>query len=79
MVTPFTRPDILLSNFMRQQAMSERMIYNRPIPANRLVSSIADSTNATHTITGRRSHDFFKRHRSTPRNTGVDRMESVSW
>ncbi|KAG8901895.1 hypothetical protein FRB99_005015 [Tulasnella sp. 403] len=32
------------SNFMRQQAMGSRMIFNRPIPVNRLVSSIADST-----------------------------------
>lgn len=32
------------SNFMRQQAMSSRMMFNRPIPVNRLVSSIADST-----------------------------------
>ena len=32
-----------LSNFMRQQAMSSRMLFNRPIPVNRLVSSIADS------------------------------------
>lgn len=28
---------------MRQQAMSSRMVFNRPIPVNRLVSSIADS------------------------------------
>ena len=28
---------------MRQQAMSSKMIFNRPIPVNRLVSSIADS------------------------------------
>lgn len=32
-----------LSNFMRQQAMGSRMQFNRPIPVNRLVSSIADS------------------------------------
>ena len=29
---------------MRQQAMSSRMVFNRPIPVNRLVSSIADSS-----------------------------------
>lgn len=28
---------------MRQQAMSSKMIFNRAIPVNRLVSSIADS------------------------------------
>lgn len=28
---------------MRQQAMGERMVFNRPIPVNRIVSSIADS------------------------------------
>jgi 20S proteasome subunit alpha 6 len=31
------------SNFMRQQALSERMVFNRPMPVNRLVSAIADS------------------------------------
>lgn len=31
------------SNFMRQQAMSSRMVFNRPVPVNRLVSAIADS------------------------------------
>lgn len=34
---------VVSSNFMRQQAMSSRMVFNRPIPVNRLVSSIADS------------------------------------
>ena len=29
---------------MRQQAMSSKMVFNRPIPVNRLVSAIADST-----------------------------------
>lgn len=37
----------VLSNFMRQQAMSSRMVFNRPIPVNRLVSAIADSTSTT--------------------------------
>lgn len=32
------------SNFMRQQAMASRMLFNRPVPVNRLVSAIADST-----------------------------------
>jgi len=31
------------SNFMRQEAMAEKMVFNRPIPVNRLVSAIADS------------------------------------
>lgn len=31
---------------MRQQAMSSKMIFNRPVPVNRLVSAIADSTSA---------------------------------
>ena len=35
---------IVCSNFMRQQAMGERMVFNRPIPVNRIVNEIADST-----------------------------------
>jgi hypothetical protein len=31
------------SNFMRQQAMGSKMVFNRPVPVNRLVSAIADS------------------------------------
>jgi hypothetical protein len=31
------------SNFMRQQAMASKMVFNRPVPVNRLVSTIADS------------------------------------
>lgn len=30
------------SNFMRQQAMSSRMLYGRPIPVGRAVQGIAD-------------------------------------
>lgn len=33
----------LCSNFMRQQAMGSKMVFNRPVPVNRLVSAIADS------------------------------------
>lgn len=33
----------LCSNFMRQQAMASKMVFNRPVPVNRLVSAIADS------------------------------------
>jgi 20S proteasome subunit alpha 6 len=35
--------DFIFSNFMRQQAMSERMNFNRPIPVNQVVSAIAES------------------------------------
>jgi len=28
---------------MRTQAMSSRMLYNRPLPVNRIVNAIADS------------------------------------
>jgi len=31
------------SNFMRQQALSSRMLFNRAVPVNRLVNAIADS------------------------------------
>jgi 20S proteasome subunit alpha 6 len=33
---------------MRQQAMSSKMVFNRPIPVNRLVSAIADSESPVH-------------------------------
>jgi 20S proteasome subunit alpha 6 len=33
----------VLSNFMRTQAMSSRMVYNRPLPVSRIVGAIADS------------------------------------
>ena len=29
---------------MRQQAMSSKMVFNRPVPVNRLVAAIADSS-----------------------------------
>ncbi|GAA5894145.1 proteasome core particle subunit alpha 6 [Sporobolomyces salmoneus] len=32
----------VLSNFMRTQAMSSRMVYNRPLPVSRIVGAIAD-------------------------------------
>ena len=38
---PYTDP--VGSNFMRQQAMASKMVFNRPVPVNRLVSAIADS------------------------------------
>ena len=74
----FARSDIFLSNFMRQQAMAERMIYNRPIPANRLVSAVADSTNLMYLTAAQRSDEFIKRHRLTPRNTDAGPMGSAS-
>jgi 20S proteasome subunit alpha 6 len=39
----FGDAELFPSNFMRQQAMSSRMVFNRPAPVNRLVSAIADS------------------------------------
>ncbi|CAG7849401.1 Probable proteasome subunit alpha type-6 [Serendipita indica DSM 11827] len=46
----------VLSNFMRQQAMSSRMIFNRPSPVNRLVSAIADKAQVNTQEYGRRPY-----------------------
>jgi 20S proteasome subunit alpha 6 len=46
----------VLSNFMRQQAMSSRMVFNRAIPVNRLVSSIADKAQVNTQEYGRRPY-----------------------
>ncbi|KAL0949857.1 hypothetical protein HGRIS_009890 [Hohenbuehelia grisea] len=46
----------VLSNFMRQQAMSSRMLFNRPVPVNRLVSSIADKAQVNTQEYGRRPY-----------------------
>jgi len=46
----------VLSNFMRQQAMSSKMIFNRPVPVNRLVSSIADKAQVNTQEYGRRPY-----------------------
>ncbi|KAK1228889.1 Proteasome subunit alpha type-6 [Marasmius sp. AFHP31] len=46
----------VLSNFMRQQAMSSKMAFNRPIPVNRLVSSIADKAQVNTQEYGRRPY-----------------------
>ncbi|KAL4075707.1 hypothetical protein J3A83DRAFT_4369948 [Scleroderma citrinum] len=46
----------VLSNFMRQQAMGERMVFNRPMPVNRLVSSIADKAQTNTQEYGRRPY-----------------------
>lgn len=54
----------VFSNFMRQQAMSERMVFNRPIPVNRLVGSIADSTYSLVLMFYYFLHDtYWKRHK----------------
>ncbi|KDN50019.1 hypothetical protein RSAG8_01355, partial [Rhizoctonia solani AG-8 WAC10335] len=41
---------------MRQQAMSSRMLFNRPIPVNRLVSSIAEKAQVNTQEYGRRPY-----------------------
>ncbi|KAG8959187.1 hypothetical protein FRC03_008309 [Tulasnella sp. 419] len=46
----------VLSNFMRQQAMSSKMLFNRPIPVNRLVSAIADKAQVNTQEYGRRPY-----------------------
>ncbi|OJA15633.1 hypothetical protein AZE42_04844 [Rhizopogon vesiculosus] len=46
----------VLSNFMRQQAMGERMMFNRPMPVNRLVTSIADKAQVNTQEYGRRPY-----------------------
>ncbi|KZS97706.1 N-terminal nucleophile aminohydrolase [Sistotremastrum niveocremeum HHB9708] len=46
----------VLSNFMRQQAMSSRMMFNRPVPVNRLVTSIADKAQVNTQEYGRRPY-----------------------
>ncbi|KAI0771501.1 20S proteasome subunit [Trametes elegans] len=46
----------VLSNFMRQQAMSSRMLFNRPAPVNRLVSAIADKAQVNTQEYGRRPY-----------------------
>ncbi|GJJ07388.1 hypothetical protein Clacol_001590 [Clathrus columnatus] len=46
----------VLSNFMRQQAMASRMTFNRPVPVNRLVGSIADKAQVNTQEYGRRPY-----------------------
>ncbi|KAI6100825.1 nucleophile aminohydrolase [Pisolithus croceorrhizus] len=41
---------------MRQQAMSERMVFNRPMPVNRLVATIADKAQVNTQEYGRRPY-----------------------
>ncbi|KAH7098456.1 N-terminal nucleophile aminohydrolase [Auriculariales sp. MPI-PUGE-AT-0066] len=46
----------VLSNFMRQQAMASRMLFNRPVPVNRLVSAVADKAQVNTQEYGRRPY-----------------------
>ncbi|KAI9459721.1 20S proteasome subunit [Lactarius psammicola] len=46
----------VLSNFMRQQAMGSKMVFNRPVPVNRLVSAIADKAQVNTQEYGRRPY-----------------------
>ncbi|KIK99693.1 hypothetical protein PAXRUDRAFT_822463 [Paxillus rubicundulus Ve08.2h10] len=46
----------VLSNFMRQQALSDRMVFNRPTPVNRLVSALADKAQVNTQDYGRRPY-----------------------
>ncbi|GAA6023959.1 hypothetical protein JCM10207_008643 [Rhodosporidiobolus poonsookiae] len=46
----------VLSNFMRTQAMSSRMLYNRPLPISRIVTAIADKAQINTQHYGRRPY-----------------------
>jgi len=46
----------VLSNFMRQQSMSSRFLYNRPVPVNRVVNAIADKAQINTQHYGRRPY-----------------------
>ncbi|BGP55505.1 hypothetical protein JCM8202_002037 [Rhodotorula sphaerocarpa] len=46
----------VLSNFMRTQAMSSRMLYNRPLPISRVVGAIADKAQVNTQHYGRRPY-----------------------
>ncbi|KAK7205654.1 nucleophile aminohydrolase [Myxozyma melibiosi] len=46
----------VLSNFMRQQAMSSKMIYNRPIPVSRVASEIGDKAQKNTQVYGKRPY-----------------------
>ncbi len=46
----------VLSNFMRQQAMSSKMVYNRPVPVTRVVDAIAMKAQRNTQIYGRRPY-----------------------
>lgn len=64
---------------MRTQAMSSRMLYNRPLPVNRIVNAIADSELLPSLATRERTLTLLlQRPRSTLSTTDGDLMESVS-
>lgn len=44
------------SDFMRQQALSSKMMYARPIPVNRAVNAISDKAQYNTQIYGRRPY-----------------------
>ncbi|KAK4699767.1 20S proteasome subunit alpha 6, partial [Phenoliferia sp. Uapishka_3] len=46
----------VLSNFMRTQAMSSRMLYNRPLPVNRIVNAISDKAQVNTQHSGKRPY-----------------------
>ncbi|TGZ85530.1 N-terminal nucleophile aminohydrolase [Ascodesmis nigricans] len=46
----------VLSNFMRSQSMSSRLLYNRPIPVSRVVNAIADKAQVNTQHYGRRPY-----------------------
>lgn len=46
----------VLSNFMRQQCMSSRLLYNRPVPVSRVVNAIADKAQVNTQHYGRRPY-----------------------
>lgn len=46
----------VLSNFMRQQSMSSRLLYNRPVPVARVVNAIADKAQVNTQHYGRRPY-----------------------
>lgn len=46
----------VLSNFMRQQSMSSRLLYNRPVPIARVVNAIADKAQVNTQHYGRRPY-----------------------
>ncbi|ODQ68589.1 N-terminal nucleophile aminohydrolase [Nadsonia fulvescens var. elongata DSM 6958] len=46
----------VLTNFLRTQAMSSKLVYNRPIPVSRAVSSIADKAQANTQEYGKRPY-----------------------
>jgi len=46
----------VLSAFMRQQALASKMVFDRPVPVNRLVSAIADKAQVNTQEYGRRPY-----------------------